>query len=228
MKSIVVIPARGGSRRLPQKNLLPWGPHPLVGHAILTAKRAGATKIVVSTDNRRIGFVASQYGADVHIRWTVPDDQPSEVPYIAVLEQNRLADVAVLMQCTSPTLRPSELRHGIDTAAGGNTAFAARRIETAMETKFTQTGAFYACPTWRVLQYGSRWGTHWKHDGWTHPNTAEPIVMAMPSDIDTAIDYTDACEEAGLPLGIEARFATPPNEESDADRILREHEEKDL
>jgi len=58
--------ARGGSKGLPGKNLLPLGGVPLIGHSINTAKALSqVSKVFVSTDDAEIRRVAEQYGAEV-------------------------------------------------------------------------------------------------------------------------------------------------------------------
>ena len=63
---LAVIPARGGSKRLPRKNILPLAGHPVIAYTIRAA--AGATKLthwLVSTDDEEIAAVARRYGAPV-------------------------------------------------------------------------------------------------------------------------------------------------------------------
>jgi len=67
MKTIAIIPARGGSKRLPNKNILLLGGIPLIAHSILYAKKNKAIidEIYVSTDDEAIKEIALQYGAKV-------------------------------------------------------------------------------------------------------------------------------------------------------------------
>lgn len=65
MKTIAIIPARGGSKRLPNKNTLLLGGIPLLAHSINFAKENKIDKIVVSTDDASIKEIALQYGAEV-------------------------------------------------------------------------------------------------------------------------------------------------------------------
>jgi len=66
-KNIAVIPARGGSKRLPNKNILTLGGKPLVAHSILYAKNNLhlIDEVYVSTDHDEIKEIALQYGAKV-------------------------------------------------------------------------------------------------------------------------------------------------------------------
>ena len=64
--AVALIPARAGSRRVPGKNLLPLGGHPLIAHSIAAARASGVFEgIVVSTDDSAIAEVAEAYGAEV-------------------------------------------------------------------------------------------------------------------------------------------------------------------
>jgi CMP-N-acetylneuraminic acid synthetase len=63
---LAVIPARGGSKRLPGKNLRALGGKPLLAHSIVAAQESGLfERIVVSTDSEDIAAAAARYGADV-------------------------------------------------------------------------------------------------------------------------------------------------------------------
>ena len=67
MKTIAIIPARGGSKRLANKNILSLGGIPLIAHSILYAQKNKAIidDIYVSTDDEAINKIALQYGAKV-------------------------------------------------------------------------------------------------------------------------------------------------------------------
>lgn len=66
-KTIAIIPARGGSKRLPNKNVLSLGGIPLLAHSILYAQKNNAIidEIYVSTDDETIKNIALEYGAQV-------------------------------------------------------------------------------------------------------------------------------------------------------------------
>ena len=111
-KTIAIIPARGGSKRLPGKNIKLLGGIPLLAHSILYAKLHGFIDAVyVSTDDVAIKEVALQYGAIVI-------DRPQEIsgdfePTITALQhvleivETKVENV-VLLQATNP-LRPDFL-----------------------------------------------------------------------------------------------------------------------
>ncbi len=64
--NLAVIPARGGSKRIPNKNIRVLGDKPLIAYTIEAARRSGLFEaIVVSTDSPSIAEIARQYGAEV-------------------------------------------------------------------------------------------------------------------------------------------------------------------
>jgi N-acylneuraminate cytidylyltransferase len=66
---MALIPARGGSKSVPRKNLLPVAGRPLIAYSILHAQKcASITRVIVSTDDDEIAEVARSYGAEVPFR----------------------------------------------------------------------------------------------------------------------------------------------------------------
>ena len=113
MKTIAIIPARGGSKRLPNKNILSLGGMPLIAHSILYAQKNSAIidEIYVSTDDEAIKRIALGYGAKVIDRpETLSGDlEPTVSALKHVLEsiEGEVGNV-VLLQPTNP-LRPQNL-----------------------------------------------------------------------------------------------------------------------
>ncbi len=67
MKNILaIVPARGGSKGLPDKNILPLAGHPLIAYSIRAALEAPSiSRVIVSTDSEKIADIARSYGAEV-------------------------------------------------------------------------------------------------------------------------------------------------------------------
>ena len=64
IKPIAIIPARGNSKRLPRKNILPWTGIPLVGHCISNALSSGLfSEVVVSSEDQEILEISNKFGA---------------------------------------------------------------------------------------------------------------------------------------------------------------------
>ena len=66
MKNLAIIPARGGSKRIPRKNIKPFMGKPIIAYSIEAALQSGIfDEVMVSTDDEEIAEVAKQYGANV-------------------------------------------------------------------------------------------------------------------------------------------------------------------
>ena len=111
-KIIVIIPARGGSKRLPGKNTKLLGEIPLLAHSILYAKQHNFIDAVyVSTDDVVIKEIALQYGAIVIDRPQAlsGDLEPTVSALKHVLESiDEIIENVILLQATNP-LRPQNL-----------------------------------------------------------------------------------------------------------------------
>ena len=112
MKTIAIIPARGGSKRLPGKNTKLLGEIPLLAHSILYAKKHNFIDAVyVSTDDVVIKEIALQYGAIVIDRPQAlsGDLEPTVSALKHVLESiDEIIENVILLQATNP-LRPQNL-----------------------------------------------------------------------------------------------------------------------
>lgn len=119
MKILAVIPARAGSKGIPNKNIRIVGGHPMVYYAIRNALESKyVTDIVVSTDSPEVRIIATQMG--VAVRWrdaSLCGDSVTldSVVYDAIPDGNW--DYIVTMQPTSPTLRACSLDKAISMAA---------------------------------------------------------------------------------------------------------------
>jgi pseudaminic acid cytidylyltransferase len=66
MKTLAIIPARGGSKRILRKNIRPFHGHPIIKYAIETALTSNCfEEVMVSTDDDEISEIAKEYGASV-------------------------------------------------------------------------------------------------------------------------------------------------------------------
>lgn len=113
MKTIAIIPARGGSKRLPNKNILLLGGIPLIAHSILYAKENSAIidAIYVSTNDEAIKQIALQYGAQVIDRpENISGDLEPTVTALKHVLESIAKDVenVILLQATNP-LRPQNV-----------------------------------------------------------------------------------------------------------------------
>ena len=118
MLNIAVIPARGGSKRIPRKNVKPFGGKPMIAYAIAAARESGLfEQVVVSTDDDQIAEVARAHGAAVPFRRpaALADDQTPTVPVIAhaaqwFADQGQAPDALCCIYPCVPLLRAEDLR----------------------------------------------------------------------------------------------------------------------
>lgn len=116
--AVCIIPARGGSKRIPRKNVLPFCGKPMIAWSIDAATKSNLfTQIVVSTDDEEIAAIARASGAQTpFIRdASLADDLTGTQPVIAdAIERLGLADdVAVCcLYPTAPFVTPESLRNG--------------------------------------------------------------------------------------------------------------------
>jgi N-acylneuraminate cytidylyltransferase len=118
LSSVAIIPARGGSKRIPRKNLLPFDGVPMIVRSIRTALDSGLfERVVVSTDDAEIADVARAHGADVPFMRPaeLADDFAGTVPVIVhALQQLSDFDYACCVYATAPLLQTRYLRQGLE------------------------------------------------------------------------------------------------------------------
>ncbi|WRZ91019.1 N-acylneuraminate cytidylyltransferase [Streptomyces sp. NBC_01007] len=129
---LAVIPARGGSKGVPAKNLLPVGGVPLVARAVRECRAARlVTDVVVSTDDQAIAAAARQAGAEVVLRPAAiaGDTATSEAAVLHAMDTHEAlhgspVDVVLLVQCTSPFIIREDVDGVVDAilAGGADTA----------------------------------------------------------------------------------------------------------
>lgn len=126
MKYLAIIPARGGSKGVPGKNLREIGGKPLVAWSIEQGRACRyIDRVIVSTDSEDIAKVARQHGADVPSLRPVElaqDATPTEPVLIHVTQEldrtGYRCDAVVLLQPTSPLRYPGTLDHAIEKFEG--------------------------------------------------------------------------------------------------------------
>ncbi len=111
MRVLAIIPARGGSKGIPMKNIQKISGKPLIAYTILAAKKSKQIdKIIVSTDNIRIAQIAKSY--DVEVPFLRPkklsNDKSSTIDAIKhgldflFVNQSYVPDIILILQPTSP------------------------------------------------------------------------------------------------------------------------------
>ena len=117
MNTLCIIPARGGSKGIPRKNLHPIAGKPLIAWSIEAALASDTvTRVVVSTDDDEIAAVSESYGAEIVRRPPeLANDTASSESALAhaldelVRRQGYAPDLVVFLQATSPYRLPADI-----------------------------------------------------------------------------------------------------------------------
>ena len=216
MKNIAIIPARGGSKRIPRKNIRPFLGKPVIAYSIAAALQSGLfDEVMVSTDDEEIAEVARQYGAKVPFMRsaTTADDYATTADVmLEVLEcykkQGIEFDTLCCVYSTAPFVTADSLKSAYHLLA-----------EKKFDAVFTAVA--YSYPVQRGLKiddgkirmvwpeyrksrsqdletiyhdagqfYVSRVGSFYRHAGFLGPSTGGIILSELEvQDLDTETDW---------------------------------------
>jgi len=142
---LALIPARGGSKSIPRKNILPLAGKPLIAYSIEQARAARhITRVVVSTDDEEIGRVAREHGAEV------PFMRPAEFaqdlsPDIDVFRhtltwlrdhERYVPELVVHLRPTGPVRRVELIDEAIERMLAHSEADSLRSISSPIQTPY--------------------------------------------------------------------------------------------
>jgi CMP-N,N'-diacetyllegionaminic acid synthase len=142
---MALIPARGGSKSVPRKNLLPVAGRPLIAYSIMHAKACPSiTRIVVSTDDDEIAAVAKQFGADV------PFKRPADAATDAATDfqvfrhalnwlaerEGYVPELVVHLRPTGPVREAALIERAVQLMLQNPEADALRSVGTAEQTPY--------------------------------------------------------------------------------------------
>ena len=131
--NIAIIPARGGSQRIPGKNIRLFHGKPIIAYSIETARASGCfDKIIVSTDSVEIATVAKAYGAKIHNRAKklAEDGVGTQEVTKAALQWwlsspgTRAPEFACCIYATAPLMSSIDLRAGLAMLHSGEHKYA--------------------------------------------------------------------------------------------------------
>ncbi|MDB4638756.1 pseudaminic acid cytidylyltransferase [bacterium] len=145
---VALIPARGGSKRIPRKNIRSFRGRPMIAWSIAAAHDSGCfDRIVVSTDDKEIADVALRYGAEVPFfrpGYLADDKATTQAVVLHALqwcEQNSVSVEALCcLYATAPFVQPSDL------------AEAAGLLETSSPQSFVFTATSFPFPIQRAIR----------------------------------------------------------------------------
>lgn len=130
--NIAIIPARGGSKRIPRKNIKLFHGKPMIAYSIEAAQKSGCfDKIIVSTDDQEIADVAKQYGAEV------PFIRPADISddFATTLDVMQHAinwckqqlwnvELVCCIYATAPFILPEYIQHGLKVVSAEHVEYA--------------------------------------------------------------------------------------------------------
>lgn len=146
---IAVIPARGGSKRIPRKNIRPFAGKPMIAHSLIAARQAGIfDRIVVSSDDEEILRIGSEWGGEPMVRPAeLADDHAGTFAVMGhavrwIEEQGWNPTAVCCIYATSPFLEEEDLRLGYQrlTALNFDFAFAATSFGYPIFRGFVRDG----------------------------------------------------------------------------------------
>jgi pseudaminic acid cytidylyltransferase len=148
MSTIAIIPARGGSKRIPRKNIRPFCGKPMIARSIEAALESGVfDAVVVSTDDDEIASVAESCGAQVPFRRPpeLSNDHAATLPVIAHAirwwEENRQpVDTACCIYATAPFIQAKYLLEGFQI------------LKEKPDAEFAFSVTSYAFPIFRAIK----------------------------------------------------------------------------
>ena len=126
--NVAIIPARGGSKRIPRKNIKLFHGKPIIAYSIETAMESGCfDRIIVSTDDDEIAAVAREFGAEVPFKRPaeLSDDFATTLDVMAHATNWLLADPPDIKNVcciypTAPLILAEDLRQGLEKLNGSN------------------------------------------------------------------------------------------------------------
>lgn len=161
-----IILARGGSKGIPNKNIVMIKNKPLVSYAIRAAQKSVANDVWVSSNDQKILDIAKNYGASVILRpENISKDSSKSEEALLHFADNIDFDILVFIQPTSPLLLPEDINKGLDMMLDYDSVFSAykehwiprwnmdkspdnwniddRPMRQDMSEKYVENGAFY-------------------------------------------------------------------------------------
>ncbi|MBO9469660.1 pseudaminic acid cytidylyltransferase [Endozoicomonas sp. G2_2] len=147
MKAVAIIPARGGSKRIPRKNIRDFCGRPIIAWSIQAALESGCfERVIVSTDDEEIAAVARRCGAETPFLRpaALADDYAGTVPVIAhAIEWLQIhgdaPEAVCCLYATAPLVQPEDIRRG-------------RKALESESVDYTFSVTSYAFPIQRALR----------------------------------------------------------------------------
>lgn len=246
---LVLIPARGGSKSVPRKNLVPLLGKPMIAWAIEYAKAASlVSRVIVSTDDEEIAKVALSYGAEVPFRRPadISGDYALDVEFhrhaLEWLKKNEdyRPDMVINLRPTPPSRRPETIDKAIMEFYGHPEADSLRSVHLATESPYkmwTLDANGYMRPVANLDDIKEPYNqprqklplVYWQ-DGYIDITRPDVVLkknsttgdLILPFFIDEPavdVDYPDALEQAEAQLRLRTGQGEPREESTESAKL---------
>ncbi len=217
MIKVAIIPARGGSKRIPRKNIKPFYGQPMIAWSIKAALDSGLfDRVIVSTDDDEIAEVARAFGAEVPFMRPadLANDHAGTGAVIVhalqwLKDRGQPADAACCIYATAPFLDPARLIEGWDKlqAPGKRFAFSVTSYAFPIQRALRQTENGSVEMFWPenlpkrsqdlepafhdAAQFYWGWAEAWLNGEITFSQISAPVILPRTEvvDIDTPEDW---------------------------------------
>ena len=185
MKTVALILARGGSKGIPNKNIINLKDKPLISYVINAANQSNCDETWVSTDSNEIKKIAKSYGANVIDRpKELSGDYSKSEEALDHFSDNIDYDILIFIQPTSPLLNAQDINYGLESIKNNqyDSVFSVykehwiprwtqkivpvnwdiddRPMRQEKESQFVENGAFYITTKEQFSQSKRRYGGH--------------------------------------------------------------------
>lgn len=216
---IAIIPARGGSKRIPRKNIKDFAGSPMISYAVVAARESRLfDHIIVTTDDDVTSRIAKEYGAEVPFKRPseLADDYTPTVPVIghAIQACERMGwdiELACCIYPAVPFIRIEDIRHTLELLQDSKAdySFPVTRFSSAIQKALKFTNNHYLSPFWSENELARTqdlepayhdagqfyWGTKqaWLSNPYIHRSGVGHLMPAWRVvDIDTLDDWMRA------------------------------------
>jgi CMP-N,N'-diacetyllegionaminic acid synthase len=214
---LAIIPARGGSKGIPGKNIKELNGKPLIGYAIEeVGKSKYIDKLIVSTEDKEIAQVSKRFGAEIPFLRPMElaaDDTPGIQPILHAVkwfhEKGSCFDFVICLQCTSPFRKTKQIDEAIEKLVkeGADSIVSVceseispywmKKVENGILKDFLGNIPFYARRQDTPMVYRLNGAIYLaktevlnKHKNWYTENTIPFIMDKLSSiDIDDILDF---------------------------------------
>jgi N-acylneuraminate cytidylyltransferase len=210
---LALIPARGGSKSIPRKNIVDFGGYPLIAYSIAAGLAAETTdRVIVSTDDAEIAEISRRYGAETPFTRPVEHagdhtpDLPVFLHALSWLEHNEgyKPDIVVQLRPTSPFRRVRHIDQAVDRLIERPEADSVRTVCIPFQNPFKM---WRIGPDGFLKPLGTELGVF--HEPYNQPRQVLPEVYWQTGYVDAAwadtlLEKNSMTGDAILPLVIEA------------------------